>query len=225
MHIDVETTTTTTISKTLEPILEPHIIEPIPEPQIVEQGAEPQQETPLPNLGIKDPDLLRIITQGRKRLENRISSNTTQTQHQPLTLDEIVIPSYLIPHILDTLTKNSIDVEKPENFIHSHLISRSEFNQIQIITHNRPKLEPKLVSLPYKKPYQFFKNSEPDLELLTNAFHKSLKSLMYIEEDALIFPSEIAAESGALKAKIFMMLLILSACICKRRLREEAWLF
>jgi hypothetical protein len=56
MHIDVETTTTTTISKTLEPILEPHIIEPIPEPQIVEQGAEPQQETPLPNLGIKDPD-------------------------------------------------------------------------------------------------------------------------------------------------------------------------
>jgi hypothetical protein len=48
---------------------------------------------------------------------------------------------------------------------------------------------------------------------------------MYIEEDALIFPSEIAAESGALKAKIFMMLLILSACICKRRLREEAWLF
>jgi hypothetical protein len=101
-----------------------------------------------------------------------------------------MIPSYLILSILETLTRISVDIDSP-----LELIPRFELNKIQIKPLRRLKSSPKPIPLPYKKPYQFFnKNSEPILELLTNVFHISLKSLKSMEEDALIFPSDIAGE-------------------------------
>jgi hypothetical protein len=110
-------------------------------------------------------------------------------------MDEIMIPLELILPILETLTKNSVDIESS-----FELIPRSKLNKIQMKPLRRLKPSPKPVPLPYKNPYQFFnRNSEPIFELLTNAFHISLKSM---EEDALIFPSDIVVEADALKARV-----------------------
>ncbi|WJX72975.1 hypothetical protein P8452_56804 [Trifolium repens] len=176
MHIDVETTTTTTIpsvfeSQILEKIIEPHV----PETQITDIP----QETPFPNLNTNDyavlnQNLENILLLSPISIEtlspdsSPIISNylIIHPLYKPLTMDEIIIPSDLMLPILETLTRNSIDIERP-----SELIPRSELNKIQIKPLRRPKPS---VPLPYKKPYQFFKNSEPDLELLANAFHKSL---------------------------------------------------
>jgi hypothetical protein len=163
VNISIQTTTTTTI------------------PQIFEQTAKPQQETLPPTLVVTNPELNRIIVQGRETLNNLIHEQqeppipsseiqpippnitsdvlVTKTQHQPLTMDEIVIPTHLISQILETLTQNFVDVESPTKSFQTPSIIRSELSQIQIRTCKRPKL----VCPPYKRPYQFFNNSKPNL--------------------------------------------------------------
>jgi hypothetical protein len=79
---------------------------------------------------------------------------------------------------------NSVDIESSSN-----LSPVSALKKIQIKPLKRqrssPKPKPK-PKLPYKKPYLFLnQNYEPDLELLTNDIHISLKNFKSMEDDAL----------------------------------------
>jgi hypothetical protein len=207
MHIDVETTTTTTIPQNSEPqILEKIIETHVPEPQI----PETLQQSLLPIIYTTDSIILNQNLENTLPLSpihiETLSPNSPtinsealiiHLQYQPLTMDEIIIALDLILPIHETLSRSSIDIERP-----TELIPRYELNKIQIRPLRRPKPSQKPLSLSYKKPYQFFTHSEPNIELLKNVFHDGLKSLIYMEEDALIFPSDITAEPNALKANV-----------------------
>jgi hypothetical protein len=195
----------------IPPVFEPQILEMVPKPHVSEpQIIEPLQETPLPNIGSNESNVLNknienILPLSPIHIETLSPDSPTITsdaliihpKYQPLTLDEIIILLDLILLILETLTSNSVDIERP-----TKLIPRYELNKIQIRPLRRPKPSQKPLSLSYKKPYQFFTHSEPNIELLKNVFHDGLKSLIYMEEDALIFPLDITAEPNALKANV-----------------------
>jgi electron transfer flavoprotein alpha subunit len=70
---------------------------------------------------------------------------------------------------------------------------------IQIKPLKRKKPEPKI---PFIRTQPFFnQNSEPNIELLTSAIDISLKRFKRIEEEALIFPSDVDAEARDLEEK------------------------
>jgi hypothetical protein len=122
-------------------------------------------------------------------------SDQALPSYQSLSVNEIVILSDQMLPLLENLTRHFTNiVSSPEH-------SSSVLRKIQIKPLKLKKPSPK-PNLPYKEPYKFFNQlSEPIIELLTSAIHISLKNFKSMEEDALIFPSDIAAEGEALKAK------------------------
>jgi hypothetical protein len=108
--------------------------------------------------------------------------------YQPLTLNDLVIPSDQALPLLENLTRHFIDIES------SLEQPDSTLKKIKIKPLKLKKPSPKL-NLPYKEPYKFFnQNSEPITELLTSAIRISLKNFKSMEEDALIFSSDIDSE-------------------------------
>ncbi|MCH96766.1 hypothetical protein A2U01_0017755, partial [Trifolium medium] len=110
---------------------------------------------------------------------------------QPLSMEDIVIPSNLLHQILEQLTDNSVQVDEPVNLVHI-----KDLNSIKFRRKSKP-LKPL-----FNKPYPFILNSEPNLELLKNQIYNDFRSLSTMEDDFLVFPSDVSAEVEALKAKI-----------------------
>ncbi|MCH99932.1 hypothetical protein A2U01_0020947 [Trifolium medium] len=110
---------------------------------------------------------------------------------QPLIMDDIVIPSNILHQILEQLTENSVQADEPVNLVH-----RKDLNSIRFRRKTKP---PKPL---FNKPYPFILDSESNLELLKNQIYNDFSSLSSMEDDFLIFPSDVSAEVESLKAKI-----------------------
>jgi hypothetical protein len=211
MHVDTETIIPPNTSTNPEPQTLENISEIPQENLILEPVIETHIPQPVSLLQLPISEQCDAVT--KFNLEHHIPLSPVSIEllpsdsppkeqifplYKPLSLDEIVIPSDHILPILETLTVNSVDIESS-----SDLSPVSALKKIQIKPLKRQRSSPKpKPNLLYKKPYKFFnQNSEPIIELLTNAIHISLKNFKSMEENALIFPSDIDAEGEALKAK------------------------
>ncbi|KAK2389989.1 hypothetical protein QL285_063540 [Trifolium repens] len=125
-----------------------------------------------------------------------ILTDQTITNSQPLTMDDLVIPSDQMLPLLESLTRHFTFID--DQFEPPRWNPKIDISNIKIIPLKRKKPEPKL---PYREPYPSLnQNSEPNVELLSNAINISLKNFLIMEEEAFIFPSYIDAEIRALKA-------------------------
>jgi hypothetical protein len=112
-------------------------------------------------------------------------------------MDELVIPSDQMLPLLESLTRHFKFID--DQFEPPKWNPTIDIRNIKIIPLKRKKPEPKL---PYREPYPTLnQNSEPNVELLSNAITISLKNFLRMEEEAFIFPSDIDAEIRALKAR------------------------
>ncbi|MCH94930.1 hypothetical protein A2U01_0015901, partial [Trifolium medium] len=109
---------------------------------------------------------------------------------QPLTLDELVMSSNIVNHVLEKMTFDSIQVDEYVNLVH-----RRDLRSL------RSKRKPKSLKPLYNKPYTFIQNSIPNPELLKNQIYNDFRSLSSMEDDLLVFPSDVSAEVEAIKAK------------------------
>ncbi|MCI10866.1 hypothetical protein A2U01_0031963 [Trifolium medium] len=100
-------------------------------------------------------------------------------------MDDIIIPSNLLHQILEQLTDNSVQADEPVNLVH-----RQTLNSIQFRRKTKP-LKPI-----FNKPYPLIIDFEPNLELLKNQIYNDFRSLSSMEEDFLIFPSDVNAEGS-----------------------------
>jgi hypothetical protein len=115
----------------------------------------------------------------------------------PLQLDEPVFHDIL---------KAAIDID--DETIPPNL------NKIKVIIRKRPSPPP---TIPFDQTKPFFNaSSEPNLELINVAISISLKKLMQIEQEALVFPSDVDAEVRNLKHKFDQTLQILSSDIKRK---------
>ncbi|MCH95828.1 hypothetical protein A2U01_0016810, partial [Trifolium medium] len=116
---------------------------------------------------------------------------------QPLTVDDLVIPSEILHQFLKTLTDNSLRVDEPIK-VSPPSITPRVLNKIQIKSKTKPETKPKPI---YSRPYYYLINSEPDIELIQEQICNDFRNLSAMENDFLIFPSDVSAEAEALKAK------------------------
>jgi hypothetical protein len=117
----------------------------------------------------------------------------------PVKLDEPVFFSIL---------KAAIDIDDE--------IIPPNLNKIKVIQRKRPAQQP---TIPFDPTKPFFNPiSEPNLELIDIAISISLKKFKQIEEEALVFPSDVDAEVRELTFKFDQTLEILSSDI-KRKIQ------
>jgi hypothetical protein len=100
----------------------------------------------------------------------------------PLTMDELFMSSSGVT------SYNTITIDEPTIPVH-----RCDLRAI------RYKLGQFLKKPIYKKPYTLFTTNEPNPGLLSCQIFSDLRSLLYMKEDALIFPSVVDAEIKALR--------------------------
>jgi hypothetical protein len=125
--------------------------------------------------------------------------------YKPLTIEELSLPINIALPILETKLKQDINIDddlitiSPRPFI--------DLSKIKIIPLKRKQPEP---IIPFNKDHPFFNpNSEPNLELLDNAISISLKRFKSMEEEVLIFPSDIDSKIRELEDKFSQSLKLL----------------
>ncbi|KAK2404933.1 hypothetical protein QL285_054234 [Trifolium repens] len=117
--------------------------------------------------------------------------------YKPLTIDELSLPTDFALPILEDLLKAEINVD--DDIITTLKDPFDEIRKIKIIPLKRKRPEP---TIPFNKNQPFFNhNSEPNLELLDNAISISLKKFKSMEEEVLIFPSDVDAKIRELEQK------------------------
>jgi hypothetical protein len=117
--------------------------------------------------------------------------------YKPLTVDELILPVDFALPILEALLKEAVNIDDDlETTSLNHSIDQS---RIKIIPLKRKKPEP---TIPFNRNHPFFNPiSEPNLELLDIAISTSLKKIKSMEEEVLIFPSDVDAEIREMEAK------------------------
>jgi hypothetical protein len=117
--------------------------------------------------------------------------------YKPLTLDEIVIPSEQMLPLLENIMRQSVDINN--SLEPPPLYPKVDIRKIIIKPLKRKRLEPKI---PFNRTQPFFNPIfEPNLQLLTIAIDISLKRFKRMEEEALIFDSDVDAEARNLENK------------------------
>jgi hypothetical protein len=157
---------------------EPHT--PSPEPHI--QNSPSQNDDP-------EPTATEIPTSQPNTPTSPIPSDTQNPEsspasplnygptYKPLTLEEITLPLPLCEQLL----KQAINID--DDHIALNL------SKIKIIPLKRKRPEP---TIPFDPTKPFFNSaSEPNLELLDNAISLSLKRFKQMDEEILVFPSDI----------------------------------
>jgi hypothetical protein len=92
-----------------------------------------------------------------------ILTDQTITNSQPLTMDDLVIPSDQMLPLLESLTRHFTFID--DQFEPPRWNPKIDISNIKIIPLKRKKPEPKL---PYREPYPTLnQNSEPNVELLS----------------------------------------------------------
>jgi hypothetical protein len=132
--------------------------------------------------------------------------------YKPMTIEELSLPINIALPILETKLKQDINIDddlitiSPRPFI--------DLSKIKIIPLKRKQPEP---IIPFNKDHPFFNpNSEPNLELLDNAISISLKRFKGMEEEVLIFPSDIDARIRELEDKFSQSLRLLGGHLKKK---------
>ncbi|KAK2363275.1 hypothetical protein QL285_088274 [Trifolium repens] len=116
---------------------------------------------------------------------------------KPLTIDELNLPIDFALPILEALLKADINVD--DDIITTSKNPFDELTKIKIIPLKRKRPEP---TIPFNRNQPFFNsNSELNLELLDNAISISLKKFKGMEEEVLIFPSDVDAKIRELENK------------------------
>ncbi|KAK2363239.1 hypothetical protein QL285_088241 [Trifolium repens] len=132
--------------------------------------------------------------------------------YKPLIIDELSLPSDFALPILEDLLKAEINVD--DDIITTPKDPFDEIRKIKIIPLKRKRPEP---IIPFNRNQPFFNhNSEPNLELLDNAINISLKKFMSMEEEVLIFPSDVDAKIGKLEQKFSQSLRLLGGYVKRK---------
>ncbi|KAK2403177.1 hypothetical protein QL285_052638 [Trifolium repens] len=134
--------------------------------------------------------------------------------YKPLTIDELSLPTDFALPILEDLLKAEINVN--DDLITTLKDPFDEIRKIKIIPLKRKRPEP---TIPFNKNQPFFNhNSEPNLELLDNVISISLKKFKSMEEEVLIFPSDVDAKIRELEQKFSQSLRLLGGYV-KRKIK------
>ncbi|KAK2368990.1 hypothetical protein QL285_082147 [Trifolium repens] len=130
--------------------------------------------------------------------------------YKPLTIEELCLPIDFALPILEDLVKAEINVD-------DDIITIDPFDKIKrikIIPLKRKRPEP---TIPFNRNQPFFNyNSEPNLELLESAINISLRNFKSMEEEVLIFPSDIDAKIRELEEKFSQSLRLLGGYVKRR---------
>ncbi|KAK2404641.1 hypothetical protein QL285_053960 [Trifolium repens] len=130
--------------------------------------------------------------------------------YKPLTIDELCLPTDFALPILEDLLKAEINVD-------DDIITIDPFDKIKrikIIPLKRKRPEP---IIPFNRNQPFFNyNSEPNLELLASAINVSLRNFKSMEEEVLIFPSDVDAKIRELEEKFSQSLRLLGGHVKRR---------
>ncbi|KAK2444731.1 hypothetical protein QL285_015736 [Trifolium repens] len=130
--------------------------------------------------------------------------------YKPLTIKELCLPIDFALPILEDLLKAEINVD-------DDIITIDPFDKIKrikIIPLKRKRPEP---TIPFNRNQPFFNyNSEPNLELLESAINISLRNFKSMEEEVLIFPSDIDAKIRELEEKFSQSLRLLGGYVKRR---------
>ncbi|KAK2382255.1 hypothetical protein QL285_069803 [Trifolium repens] len=130
--------------------------------------------------------------------------------YKPLTIEELCLPIDFALPILEDLLKAEINVD-------DDIITIDPFDKIKrikIIPLKRKRPEP---IIPFNRNQPFFNyNSEPNLELLESAINISLRNFKSMEEEVLIFPSDIDAKIRELEEKFSQSLRLLGGYVKRR---------
>ncbi|KAK2374352.1 hypothetical protein QL285_075322 [Trifolium repens] len=130
--------------------------------------------------------------------------------YKPLTIDELCLPTDFALPILEDLLKAEINVD-------DDIITIDPFDKIKrikIISLKRKRPEP---TIPFNRNQPFFNyNSEPNLELLDSAINVSLRNFKSMEEEVLIFPSDVDAKIRELEEKFSQSLRLLGGYVKRR---------
>ncbi|KAK2381442.1 hypothetical protein QL285_069039 [Trifolium repens] len=130
--------------------------------------------------------------------------------YKPLTIEELCLPIDSAQPILEDLLKAEINVG-------DDIITIDPFDKIKrikIIPLKRKRPEP---TIPFNRNQPFFNyNSEPNLELLESAINISLRNFKSMEEEVLIFPSDIDAKIRELEEKFSQSLWLLGGYVKRK---------
>ncbi|KAK2375023.1 hypothetical protein QL285_075944 [Trifolium repens] len=131
---------------------------------------------------------------------------------KPLTIDQLSLPTDFALPILEDLLKAEINVD--DDIITTPKDPFAEIRKIKIIPLKRKRPEP---TIPFNTNQPFFnQNSEPNLELLDNAINISLKKFKSMEEEVLIFPSDVDAKIRELEQNFSQSLRLLGGYVKRR---------
>ncbi|KAK2375783.1 hypothetical protein QL285_076651 [Trifolium repens] len=130
--------------------------------------------------------------------------------YKPLTIYELSLPTEFVLPIQEALLKAKINVD-------DDIITIDPFDKIKrikIIPLKRKRPEP---TIPFNRNQPFFNyNSEPNLELLDSAINVSLRNFKSMEEEVLIFPSDVDAKIRELEEKFSQSLRLLGGYVKRR---------
>ncbi|KAK2382302.1 hypothetical protein QL285_069847 [Trifolium repens] len=146
-----------------------------------------------------------------ENLDNTLPSSPLSygPNYKPLTIDELNLPTDFALPILEDLLKAEINVD--DDIITTSKNPFDEIRKIKIIPLKRKRPEP---TIPFNRNQPFFNpNSEPNLELLDNAISISLKKFKGMEEEVLIFPSDIDAKVRELENEFRQSLRLLGGYV------------
>jgi hypothetical protein len=159
-----ENSPTPVIQNDTIPHSEPHTLSPIQEPPSTPQ---PEPSTPEPEPQTLQPEPIY------------------GPSYKPLTVEELILPVDFALPILEDYLKKQINIDdEPE--------LPPDLSKIKIIPLKRKKPEP-TNPLDPTKPF-FNPISEPNVELLGSAISLRLKRFKTMDEEVLVFPSDIDAE-------------------------------
>jgi hypothetical protein len=179
---------------------------------------EPNTPQPEPSEQTQTPPSDKFDDHPSDHQEHHISTSPTPSEtmnntppsspisygssYKPLTIDELSLPSDFALPILENMLKQQVDIDdEPAT------ISRRDLKKIKIIHSKRKKPEP---TIPFNRNHPFFNpTSEPNLELLDIAISISLNRFKSMEEEILVFPSDVDAEIRDLEAKFSESLMLL----------------
>jgi hypothetical protein len=179
---------------------------------------EPNTPQPEPSEQTQTPPSDKFDDHPSDHQEHHISTSPTPSEtmnntppsspisygssYKPLTIDELSLPSDFALPILENMLKQQVDIDdEPAT------ISTRDLKKIKIIHSKRKRHEP---TIPFNRNHPFFNpTSEPNLELLDIAISISLKRFKSMEEEILVFPSDVDAEIRDLEAKFSESLMLL----------------
>ncbi|KAK2436394.1 hypothetical protein QL285_021392 [Trifolium repens] len=158
---------------------EQHIQSPHSSP--IHDNAEQQPSTPQPEFSTPEKT---------SEQQTQPSEPICGPSYKSLTLDELVLPVDFALPIQERLMKEAIDIDDEPMSLSQNL--DIDISKIKITPLKRKRPEP---TIPFDPTKPFFNpSSEPNVEQLGSAISLRLKRFKAMDEEVLVFPSDVDAE-------------------------------